>query len=535
MPSLFSSRSAFVAIVCILCLAISIPRTSFAVTPESPEVKDMVKRGLKYLEDKTHEKLGGKCLIGLAFYKEDKEGKKDHPKIKEAIKACESGSYKHEDIYSLGIAIMFLCDIDPEGHRSLIEEMLAHLLSKQKECGGWGYENMTTGDTSQTQYAVLGMWMAEGNGIKVPIEAEENVANWLLRTQDPTGGWGYQGKDSGSFTRQQQSEVHGSVTSAGLGSLYIVADQLHLTTPKEPEPDGPKALRIVRDGAPKRQPRTKKVDQNMTLRALNDGDRWFPQHFKMEGVHWLYYYLYAFERYQSFRELGEGRVEKEPAWYNAYYKLLKEKQEKDGSWFNQNEGREISTAFAVLFLLRSAQKAIVKVANLGDGVLLGGMGLPPNVADLKEKDGKVVDAAAMSGSIEELLAVLEDDTSAAGLRLAESDTVIEISGDVTKRVGQVAKLRSLVSAPTFEARLVAVRSLGKTGNLDNVPVLIYALTDPDLRVVREADKALRFVSRKFEGYGFPKDPKPSKGDLDKLRDNWKKWYLSIKPDAELLD
>jgi len=528
-----TGRSHLAALLCLVCLAFFLPTTASALTPESAEVKDMVKRGLKYLEDKTDSRLGGKCLIGLAFYK---DGQKDHKKIQEALKECQNGSYKGADNYSLGIAIMFLCDVDAEGQRTLIEDMVQELLKRQKECGGWGYDGRTEGDTSQTQYAVLGMWMAAPTGVNIPIAAEERVANWLLRVQDVTGGWGYQGKDSGQFVRQQQSEVNGSLTSAGLGSLYIVADSLHLTTPKEPEPDGPKALRIVRDGGAKRQPRTKQVNPNQVMAALNDGDRWYPAHLKMEEIHWLYYYLYAFERYASFRELAEGHKEKEPGWYTTYAKLLKQKQDpKDGCWSGTNEGKEISTAFAVLFLLRSAQKAIAHVANLGDGVLLGGMGLPPNVADLKEKDGKVVDAAAMSGSIEEMLAVLEDDTNPELARLAESDAVIELSSDVTKRAGEVAKLRAKVSAPAFETRLVAVRSLGKSGTLDNVPVLIYALTDPDMRVVSEADKALRFVSRKFEGFGFPKDPKPAKGDVDKLRNNWKKWYLSVKPDAELLD
>jgi hypothetical protein len=78
-----------------------------------------------------------------------------------------------------------------------------------------------------------------------------------------------------------------------------------------------------------------------------------------------------------------------------------------------------------------------------------------------------------------------------------------------------------------------VKTLGKVRDLDNVPVLLYALTDPDVRIVRQADTALRFVSRKFQGVGLPLDPKPA--DIQAAQKAWKDWYLAIRPDAELLE
>ncbi len=531
MQPIFSSRWSLVAA---LCWAFCFPGiTALGVTPESPEVKACIDRGLSYIAKFTDARLGGRCMIALAFYK---HGLKDHPRIKEAIDACKSGTYKTEDNYSLGIAMMFLTEVAPDTERSLIEDMLKELLSRQMKNGGWGYPGRDTGDTSQTQYAVLGMWMAEGNGIAVPMTAQENVANWLLRTQNPDGGWGYQGKDPGGFQRVAQQEVNGSLTAAGLSSMYIVADQLHMTTPQEPKPDGPPALRVIRDNAGARTPRTKRVDRGLLLKSLQDGDQWFPAHLNHNEIQWFYYYLYALERYQSFRELAKGEFEKEPKWYNAYFEMLKQKQDpKEGFWDGGvHEGREVGTAFAILFLLRSSKKAIVKIVNLGDGTLLGGMGLPPNVADVKEKDGKLIETP-LSGGIEELLSVLEDDSNPELSRLAESNQAIELSSDVTKRAGQIVKLRALVSAPAFESRLVAVRSLGKTGLLDNVPLLLYALTDPDIRVVKQADAGLRFISRKFDGFGFPEDPNPPKAEIDKLRTKWKQWYLSVSPDAQLLD
>jgi hypothetical protein len=273
----------------------------------------------------------------------------------------------------------------------------------------------------------------------------------------------------------------------------------------------------------------------MLRRCLADGDKWFNEKFtpqEFNGIAWKHYCMYAIERYRSFRELSERKFEKEPKWYNDGFAYLRDTQKKDGSW-EAHEDHTAAAAFGVLFLLRSAKKAIAKVVgNLGDGVMLGGMGLPPNVADIRERNGKIVETK-MSGSIDELIAMISDDSNPELSRLAESSQAIALDKDVTNRAGQITRLRALVSAPVFESRLVAVRSLGKVRDLDNVPILLYALSDPDIRVVREADKALRFLSRRLDGFG-PVD-ELSKTQQQKLQLDWRKWYLAIRPDAELLD
>ena len=51
-----------------------------------------------------------------------------------------------------------------------------------------------------TQYGVLASWEAKKNGFVVPVDSIERVLMWLMRTQDPSGGWGYQGVDPGPGT-----------------------------------------------------------------------------------------------------------------------------------------------------------------------------------------------------------------------------------------------------------------------------------------------------------------------------------------------
>jgi hypothetical protein len=212
-------------------------------------------------------------------------------------------------------------------------------------------------------------------------------------------------------------------------------------------------------------------------------------------------------------------------------------QNSGGDWVGQ-DNNVIATTFAVLCLSRSSKKALEKVKSLGEGTLLGGMGLPESTVDLQERDGKVVETP-LAGSVDELLAILEDPANPQLARLAASQTAVSLEGDVTKRAGQIVRLRSLVSSGPFESRLIAVKTLGKARDLDNVPVLIYALSDPispsnpDYRIVREADKALKFISRKFAGVGMPAEPNAQQVK-DAIR-AWKAWYSSVRPDAEFLD
>jgi hypothetical protein len=265
-----------------------------------------------------------------------------------------------------------------------------------------------------------------------------------------------------------------------------------------------------------------------------DGNYWFTRHYTLDSEGHTHYYLYAYERYQSFREAANKITDSNPRWYNEFVAYLKKTEEADGGW-NGTDGPAVTTSFAILTLLRSAKKTIATVAapkKLGDGVLLGGMGLPKNTADIQEKDGKLVESP-LAGTIEELVATIEKNDTPELERLAESQARWKLDSDVTKRSGEIAKLRSIVASGNFESRFLAVRALGRVRELDNVPLLVYALSDPDMRIVREADKGLRFISRKLDGVGIPEEPKPA--DAKSGISAWKAWYQSIRPSAEFLD
>src|SRR5262245_1375631 len=167
------------------------PCEAVAVAPDSPEVKQMIERGLAWLEGQDDHRLGGKCLIGLSLYKGGR--KADHPKIVAAVRDCEtniSGEIGNIENYSVGLALIVLLETEPEKNRSLANRYLQEVLKRQQTAGGWGYPGNPQGDTSQTQYPTLALWLAANNGLEVPTTVIEKACGWLLRTQDPSGAWG---------------------------------------------------------------------------------------------------------------------------------------------------------------------------------------------------------------------------------------------------------------------------------------------------------------------------------------------------------
>jgi hypothetical protein len=533
----FGSRAAVVLAAFSAVLLGSSP--SFAVTPESKEVKAMIDRGLTFLEKNPSGQLGERVLAAIPFVKADK---KDHPFVQAVHAEVRRTEWKGVfDIYAVSVAVIFLTEINDEADKALIKTIMEDLVSRQKPHGGWGYVGMQTGDVSQTQYVVLAIWGAKQCGVETPQESIDKVCNWFIRVQDPEGGWGYQGIDPGNYQRVKQDPVSLSLSAAGLGSLCVCADLLGVRRPggkeeEDPEETGlPSALKTVKKPKSAEPPPPEvdtTVDRALLEKAIDDGTTWFARNYSIVAARWNFYYLYGLERCESFRELYLRKEKKEAPWYNDGVAFLTKTRQANSYWHAEHSA-VATTAFALLFLQRSSQKAIAKVhKDLGEGVLTSGKGLPTDLANVSVKRGKIVDST-LSGEVDDVLALLDDPENPELSRVLENNEKISLDPDLTKRTDQITRLRSLVSAESWEARMVAVRALGKSRDFDVVPSLLYALTDPDKRVVKEADAALRFISRKFNGVGLPEDP--DKRAIQAARDEWRKWYLSVRPDATLID
>lgn len=525
-------------------------------TPDSPKVRAMVDRTMAYFDKSkfgnvTLGQVGGPALIGMAVYKHHKRyhrmDRSIPPLTQEALNvviqvARSPDRLKGQNNYSLGLGLVFLTEVKPASHMSEIGQFVAETERHQQTRGAWGYPSSPTGDTSQTQYPILGLWSAKHVNLDIPQSIIENAANWLIRTQDPSGAWGYQGTDPGTYTRVPQVGIRYSLAAAGLGSLYVAADFLGIRDKnrnKKKRLGGlPPALIPVKEieAAKKSRRVPSSVDVSRLRQALNDGDGWFAQNFSIATTDYPYYYLYALERFRSFQEMVEGNGDPEPDWYNQGVDLLATMQSSTGDFPAPRNSDVhcplgIGTAFACLFLLRSTQATLETIMER-EGTLRGGRGLPGDLSEVRQRGGKIV-APAITGKVEDLIGMLEDDEADQIENMLDNPDALSLSGLTKTGKQYTARLRRVLRSGSYKARIVAARTLGRQDDLDNVPILIYALTDPDPRVMRAARAALRSISRKFDGYDLP--DQPTKPQLDLAVKQWQDWYRSIRPDAMFVE
>jgi hypothetical protein len=536
-------RRPVVALACMAYLMLA-SSTARAVTPESPEVKQIIAKAVTYLETANQgvweSHPGAKSLVAMCILKQfGHEAGKKHPKVAEAVASIRatlaSGFPPHQAIYNIGICLIFLLDLDHAEYRPEMEQLLGVLLAAQKPHGGFGYPDRPTGDTSMGQYGALGMWACQMAGISVPVDHWERALGWLMRTQDPSGGYGYQGVEAGGSGLVAQTEIRLSLSAAGLGSVCICADSLRLFADSEAANTGPAALkRVVKE---KTGPLTKSISATQVSETLARGQGWFAKNYtsdyKMNPEQWIPYYMYALERYKSFYFLINPNPKDDNQWYDDGYAVLSKLQTADGSWhFGVGDHFVADTAFAVLFLSRSTQKIINHAKTFGGGLLVGGRGLPENAGDVELRQGSIR-AKALKGPAMDLLQKMsnpDDPNFEEAVRGMEEQSLVDAGDgltDVQKR------LRSMAEGKSPEAKAAALNLLGRTRDLNNVPLLIEALRADDPRIVDAATSALKFLSRKFVRSGLYGD---SQADARKQAiDYWKAWYRDIRPDAKFDD
>lgn len=532
----------------LLALALCAAQPAAAYTPDDPEVISMVNKGIAFLEKSQHagiegEYEAGPILVGYAIYKVT--GDKEHPLVKKgidvALKRAEDCGTRAQAIskivYDASIGALFLADLDPVQYRPQLVKFREFLRYAQKKHGGFGYLQNETGDTSQTQYAMLAMWALHKNEVDIPTDMVESTLRYLIATQDPKGGWGYQATVATGGQLVAQDAVSKSLATAGICATLIGADTLGILGKRiitEEDPEVPKAFVRI-DLAEKLAEKAKNSGSSMktedfsnTLARAVEYQRTNP--YSPVGKGWLYYYRYSEERYESFLEIMTGKRDKSPAWYNAGVTELKKLQDPQGAWGTLNSDfcpPDVCTAFAILYLIRSTQKTIAK---LNEGVMTGGYGLPSNATTVRRVGDRIV--SAETASVDGLLEMLEKnktDNVEVGL-LPENLT---LSKDSAVRKAQVARLARLLSSRDWKSRRIAAKLLGRSEDINQVPELIYALTDPDAEVPVIAEESLRLLTRKLTVRHLDIDSTPEQ--KREAAAYWRKWYTSVRPDYVFLD
>ena len=487
-----------------------------------------VNAGVAFLKKQNTTGAGQAAMIALALMKAEV------PHSDPAVQSCLSAVRKRfgsggdyvpamgdgPGTYEAGAAIMALATEDPEANRSLIATVANYLVHRQNANGSWDYVQRSAGDTSISQYAVLGLWEADNIGVDIDPGVWDRAASWYMSVQSSAGSWNYH-RDEGS-----QPETC-AMTAAGIGSLLICQRQLdrYRTTRRD---NSSLLTPLVTEGT--RQNFKPGTSATSIDGAIKKGIAWLSANFAPGDANLAgqtpFYMLYGVERIGALAEKATlGRVD----WYTRGAEFIRSKQTSDGSW-HSNHGVDMNTCWAVLFLVKSTAKTIQKIniRKLGAGTLLGGRELPKDLTSLTVAGGRVV-SRPMNGAIEGMLAVLEDP------RAEAADAAVAGMVDRYYKEGPVAlrpykvRFRKMLTDKDVGVRGVAAWALAHTGDLDVIPRLIDVLVTPneDEEVVGAARMGLLLLSRKIEGYGPPNPSTPEQRQA--AAQKWREWFEAIRP------
>ncbi|MCC7421837.1 MAG: HEAT repeat domain-containing protein [Planctomycetaceae bacterium] len=567
----FRIRSVVTAAGIVLAASLVCKDSSRALAdpPDPEKVEQAVQRGIAYLKKNGPEGQGGRATIAaLAMLKADLPV--DTPEIKQILEKITAkvvkGKYTptsaHEHGYESGLDAITLETADSVKYKPEIEAIARYLIGMQNKGGDWNYPNVTTGngDTSITQYGILGLWAAARAGVKVPGDVWDSAAAWHLRTQMPNGGFVYHPNEGGN-------EVTIGMTTAATASLHVCRMYLFPTQDgKALKKSEPKVYRSSRrygildrivpesgdvgdktDKGPRATGYVPKASLAKIDEAIVKGLDWLTQNFTIRQANrFRLYYLYTLERLTALADLP---LIGEHDWYAEGAEYLLEVQRPDGSWLAET-GVLPDTAFSVLFLIRATNKMLERKTvprRVGTGLLAGGRGLPDNLNALQVKDGKVGSRKAQ-GTIDELLAELEN--LQAPVESVQKAIVESVQlGDREALISQVDRLKTLARHSRPEVRRTALWGLGRSRDLRLVPLLIKALDDTDVDVVVEANNALCFLSRRADGVGMNPNPLDALDEeaaaeektaaLNAWRADavkrWRAWYLTVRPYDERHD
>ena len=517
--------------------------------PDHPVVQEMVGRGLRYLTSKDAN-LGGEginLLAGYTIYKV--EGNPEQRVVVSAVAEARELAMMvsrgknveaARSMYVPALAGMLLASVDIEANGESVRQIRDFLLRCQKPHGGFGYlvegQYANSGDISQTQYVMLSLWTMNQLGIEVPEESIARCIAFLTAAQNNEGGWPYQAGGNAA----PDATTTNSLAAAGFSALLIAGDSLGLYRSKvaenqEEEGIVPTAFRRI---MPESQRTKINIDRTRLDNATKRGEAWHTAH-PYKRAQWHYYYVYSRERYESFLEITKGKPQKSPEWYNQAVEILQASQAQSGAWgATANDGDtplspEACTSFALLFLIRSTQKAI---GALNEAYVVGGEGLPDDLTSIKAVKGKVMSKTSTT-SIDDALKMLEED----GKDDKEDKLVpdkLQLASDPKKRKEQLNRFVRLLNAKDAKARKIAAVLLGRGDDLDVVPALIFTLsTDPDNEVCRIAEQSLRLISRQLDTQHLPKDKEAKLSEQTKAKagTEWKKWFTSLRPDFVFVD
>jgi len=221
--------------------------------------------------------------------------------------------------------------------RTALKRDVKWIVATQGPKGGWGYTGMSGNrssaryeDLSVTQLVILALREASLAGVEIPRRTWQRAQAKYFRMQQGNGSW--------SYIEGDKDEGYGSMTAAGLASIFITLDNLDVASGCP--------CRAGASGA-----RNTEID-----RRIDKALRWLEKNFdadknpngKARREDRVYYWQYSVERVGAsagYKYFGGHD------WFKEIAGHLLKTQGGSGAW-DGKYGELVSTCFAVMFLFK---------------------------------------------------------------------------------------------------------------------------------------------------------------------------------------
>jgi len=566
-----------------------VARPCAAVDPQSPEVRDAIERAVGFLRENVDNVKSFEA--GIVAYALMRGGESpDSSAVKSLLQRVRdekfiSGSYGKgtpHQFYEAGCDMMMFETASLTHYKSELEAIAAFTVENQWPSGSWYYYGQPEhgGDTSHTQYAVLGLWAAAHAGVQIPPGVWTRVADWHLKNQVYDGGFAYHPGDLKTPTHTMTVNGVASLCMARM-MLYPdrkfpspfadvnedddatgdkpaaddkskVAAKAGAGNPQAPAPPSvldSVDLRNDRGGGRTRHRKItapgggKTIPLDRLNKSISLGANWIRRSYGKQSDRYFLYYLYGLERMCALAGIQDFDGHD---WYSEYATVLLHRQRHDGH-VQDDSGEIVGTAFSILFLSRATAKMLGKgdVARFGGGLMIGGRGLPKNLAAV-QVTGDGVKVRKLDAPVDKLLSELENPKGVEIESVQQSIVESVEVGDREKLVGQKDRLKRLTRDPRPEVRRTALWALGRCATVHDASTLVKALDDSDINVVIEANNALCWLSRRPNGFGHAADPVAELPETateeqrraamtnwrNQVRKDWRQWYSQVGPYSE---
>jgi hypothetical protein len=576
-----------------------------------------------------NDQVGLAALCGLALLECGVSA--DDDGIQKAAAAVRANAVGTDQTYSNALCILFLDRLGEPVDVALIESLTVRLLAGQNSKGGWGYvcprideaENrrLTTlvqdralvgrakdtpkvepgtrrvddlpkeiqgqlkqvqkqqaargfegfgDDNSNTQFAVLGLWVARRYGLPVDGALEKTESRFRTSVR-PDGGWGYKLPSSGpavGLPAQQMMELESRPSMTGAGLLGIglaygtwTDSALHADA---------KGKETGRPGAPPVKAKDPSKDK-VVVNAFALLGHWVDEMAAAQAkgrasrvniannVFQFYYFLWTVERVAV--AYGVDKIGKTD-WYDCGAEILLANQRANGAWGRGNSPNLPDTCFALLFLRRAnlaqdlsrALKSQMKDGDLRAALKQGGttdeLGkkrkplLNSQPAEEPKPEGQEgTDAARLAKRLigadgDKQAQILKELCDGKGSAYTEAlaGVIPQLEGDALKKAREAfAERMSRMNSATLGAKLeddnpevrrAAALAVAMKEDKAHVSRLIELLSDSKPTVAHAAHAALKAMSK--EDFGPAKDatqPERAKAILA-----WKAWWAKQQGD-----